>query len=393
MADLQVVQALTISQAEVTRGNIALAQLAGVIAQRDTALVEVQRLSADVTRLTAEVSRLTALLAQQPGPTGPTGPGPTGSTGPVGPLPSRSGLYVDGMALRSKTGADVAWRGMELMWGPTSDANARRLCQNIKAFGANAISPLFQAGQDNAQDVRECLVAARAEGLLVGVNADHSAGGTSWIKRSDIVQLCNEADHVMLESEVELGSIDAMTLDQWKQNAKTFITNMRAVGHKAPIKVGSPTGGRLPQYALRAGAELVAHDPEHSLIFTWQAYWPSTTQGWQFTRDRGWDTLLGPNPGNLGGTAAALAVVEAIKTSGLCFIVGLDGADDIGVTPYVELASRCHQNGIGWQWWAWMVGDAYGNGVMSDTMGTNPKQPFGPVVRDILRAQAKLAAL
>lgn len=353
------------------------------------------------------------------GPTGPTGPmgpagpagsdgtGGTGSTGGTGTTPptnppttppdpppttpptGKTGLYVDGAVLRTKTGAAANWRGMELMWGPTGDQNASLLCKNIKAFGANAISPLFQAGQDNAVDVRECLVAARNEGLMVGVNADHSQGGTSWIKRQDIVDLCNGFDHVMLESEVELGDINAMTKESWLANAKTFVTGMRNAGHRAPIKIGSPTGGRLPQWAVAVGKQLVEHDPLHNLIFTWQAYWKSVSGGWQFTAERDMASINVSGS----GTAGALSMAEAIIKSGLCFIVGLDGADDVGVTPWKELAARLHAAGMGWQWWAWMVGDAHGNGVVADTMSTSPKQPFGPDLKVIMLAQSKLANL
>lgn len=332
-----------------------------------------------------------------PGPTGSTGgtgaTGGTGSTGPSGPpdpVPStRSGLWVDGSNLRTKTGALANWRGMELMWGPNSDANAVQLCKNIKAFGANAISPLFQVSREGIVDVKECLAAARAEGLMVGVNADHTSGGTNWIKRPEVVQACNEADHVILESEVELGAITTMTRDAWVANAKQFITNMRSAGHKAPIKIGSPTGGRLPQWSVVVGKELVDFDPEHNLLFTWQAYWASDTSHWQFSSEPGMRAIGVQSA----GTPGALEMADAIKNSGLCFLVGLDGADDVGVTPWKELAARLHQYGIAWQWWAWFVGDVYGNGVMASNTDTTPKQPFGPDLKVIMQAQYKLAAL
>jgi hypothetical protein len=343
---------------------------------------EVARVDAETqnlqTRLASTEKSLTdalARIAELERPTPPTLP-------PVEPppAPARPRLYVDGKNLRTKTGALANLRGMELMWGPTSDANALALCRNIKAFGANAISPLFQRGQEGIIDVRECLDAARLEGLVVGVNADHTSGGTSWIRRADVVEACNKADHVFLESEVELGSIDTMTRDQWLANAKAFVTNMRRAGHKAPIKVGAPSGGRLPHWGLQAGRELVADDPEHSLIFTWQAYWSSNTSGWQYSKEAGMRSS---------GVAGALEMADAIAASGLCFLVGLDGADDVGVTPWKELAARLNFHGIAWQWWAWQVGDSYGNGVVPSVLSTSPKGPFGPDLREIMRAQAR----
>lgn len=362
-----------VTDAEVARSNQAEADSRAQVSALQSSLSSVQ------TSLTAALERIKALESQPPPVTPPIPP----VTSPS----ARPRLWVDGPVLRTGKGFDAGWRGMELMWGPTSDTNAAKLCANIKAFGANAISPLFQPGQEGIIDVRECLVAAHAAGLMVGVNADHTSGGTGWIKRGDVVAACNEFPGVMLESQVELGSIDSMTQALWVQNAKSFIKGMRDAGHKAPIKVGAPTGGRLPHWALSAGQELVAFDPEHSLIFTWQAYWASNTSAWQFSREAGCVNI---------GVAGALEMADKIKASGLCFIVGLDGADDIGVTPWKELGQQLHTHGVGWQWWAWFVGDSYSNGVMSDGVGntgTSPKSPYGAGVRDMLRAQAKLAAL
>lgn len=339
------------------------------------------------------------------GPIGPTGPagsstGATGATGPAEPVEppgpvgntgstgstgtNKMGLWVDGPVLRSKKGADVTWRAMEIMWGPDSDNNAVQLCKNIKAFGANAISPLFQPSQQGTIDVSECLAAARSIGLMVGFNADHTNGGTDWVTTKPIVDICNAADHVMLESEVELGSIDTMSQAQWLTLAKAFIKRMRDAGHKSPIKVGSPTGGRMPQYAVSVGQQLVDYDPLHSLIFTWQAYWSGDATHWQFSQQAG-----------MSGTGAegALQMADKLAASKLCWIVGLDGADDVGVTPWKALGARLHQLNIGWQWWAWMVGDAYGNGVMPTNTSTTPKTPFGPDVKSLMSSQFKLADL
>jgi hypothetical protein len=49
--------------------------------------------------------------------------------------------------------------------------------------------------------------------------------------------------------------------------------------------------------------------------------------------------------------------------------------------------------GIGWQWWAWFVGDAYGNGLVADALSNVPKAPFGTSVRSLLQAQSTLAPL
>jgi hypothetical protein len=219
---------------------------------------------------------------------------------------------------------------------------------------------------------------------MVGVNADYEGNGRQWIVRPDVVAACNEADNVMIECEVELGDANGAT--NWRDNyAIPFVKALRAAGHLAPIKVGSPDGGRSPRYALDHGKAVLAADPLKSLIFTWQAYWHSQPAGWEYATNA--------NGFSQGGVAGALECADALKASGLCWIVGLDGRDNVGETPWKELAARLQTHGIGWQWWAWFVGDAYNNGLVGDALSTTPKSPYGAAVRMLLQSQSTLALL
>jgi hypothetical protein len=304
---------------------------------------------------------------------------------PPPPPTAKARLWVDGPTLRTKTGAAVVWRGIESMWGPTSAGNVAKIVGNQKSFGANAISPLFQSGQSSANHIAACIGEARRQGLLVGVNADHTNGGRAWICSPEIVDVCNAADNVILECEVELDDQNG-ALD-WRDNyAIPFVRELRDAGHKSPIKVGSPDGGRSPRYAINHGGAVLATDPLKSLIFTWQAYWHSVP-------NPNWEYATHANGFSQGGTPGALECADAIRASGLCFLVGLDGRDNVGETPWRALAERLQSHGIGWQWWAWMVGDAYGNGLVSDALSTTPKSPYGTPVRDLLKAQAVLPSL
>jgi hypothetical protein len=316
--------------------------------------------------LLAEIDRLKKLI---PGPPPPP---------PPDPVPG--GLRVTGGALVTAAGLPVQYRGIECMWGPISSGNAGKAVEAMRAFGANAIGPLFQRNQSTASHVRTAILESESRGMMCAVNADHTGQGRSWLKQPPIVAECNEGKGVILQCEVELGDKASMTAVQWRDLAITFVKELRAAGHKAPIRVGSPSGGRSPSYALEQGAAVLKADPLASLIFTWQAYWdrdPST--GWEYATSEGFAR----------GTEGALQCAERLKASGLCWLVGLDGADDIGPTPYMELAIRLHELGIAWQWWAMQVNDAYGNGLVNDPLTSLTKPPFGGDVKALLKEQGR----
>lgn len=355
---------LAISSAEVTRVNFAIADLdttRALLAIRDATIA---------TQATTIADLRAQLVAAIPAPV----PVPT-------PTPVRTSFYVDGPTLRTPKGAAFSPRGIECLWGPTSAADPTKAVAALKALGANMIAPIFQLGQSTAAHVRACLAAAKAAGLVVAVNADAEGVDRLWLKRPDIVAECNAATNVaMLECEVELGDHVGTSPNAWRDTAIAFVLDLRAAGHKSPIRVGSPSGGRFVKYALDMLAAVNAADPLRACVGTWQAYWKAAeSTGWSYASDSGMVAS---------GTAGALECADKIKATGLCWLVGLDGADDVGPTPYAELAARLHTHGIGWQWWAMLVGDSYGNGLVSDALRADTlKSPFGPTVKALLTAQ------
>lgn len=348
---------LSVTQPEVDRVDT---QVSGLLAQ-------IEERARRVEELATEVTRLTALIGGMPAPAPP--PAVTG------------GLRVSGAALMTAAGLPVQCRGVEAMWGPTSANNVAKAVGAIKGLGANFVAPLFQRGQATAAHVRACIQECERQQMGCAVNADHVGEGRTWLKRTEIVEVCNAGKAVILQCEVELGSKDSMSAAQWRELAISFVHDLRDAGHTAPIRVGSPSGGRSPSYALQMGKTVLEEDYLHNLMFTWQAYWdldPSTE--WEYATSEGYPR----------GTPGALACAAALKNSGLCWLVGLDGADDIGPTPYIALAQKLHEYGIAWQWWAMFVGDQYGNGLVSDPLDSyRPRPPFGPEVAGLLRAQSR----
>lgn len=301
-------------------------------------------LRADKAALLGEVAALQdALEACQASHEPPPPPPPVG----------RQRLYVDGRTLRRKDGTPVRC-GIESMFADGLQDPTLFFARQ-KAAGADIVSPLpqgrwMQGALDVAQHQR-IVAATSGLGLVLGYNADHmhqdgvGQNGRDWLCRPEVVAMLNACDACFIEVEVETGW--DQTAIAWRDDVIAMVLQLRAAGHLNPIKVGSPDGGRSPRRALEMGAQVVAADPLHQVIFTWQRYWGLQTSGW---------TYQGHN-GVAHGLPGSLAMCDQIAASGLCFLVGEESRDDIGPTGFETVIPRLKQLGIIWQWWVWSNGN------------------------------------
>lgn len=293
---------------------------------------------------------------------------------PPPPPTGKTNMYVDGAKLRAPNGVECKIRGIESMYGPTAAGSTSAWVKCNKDLGCNAIGPLPQSV--NVTEFRDLLKTTRDAGLVMLFNADHM-GGRSALKRPDLVSLINEFDNCIIECEIELGA--GGNDNGWVSSAKAFVADLRNAGYrKQPIKVGSPDGGRNLAPALRRGKEVLDADPEKNLIFTWQAYW-STSSGWYQ---------------GLGGFSNGLAGIkqacQAAADSGLCFVVGLDAVDDVGDTGSETLMTELERLQIGWQWWVLSNGNDP-NAMVSNALNASSVTARGRIVSANLKATARLA--
>lgn len=339
---------------------------------------------------------------EPPAPTGATGPveppAPTGTTGTTGPVeppaptgptgtpePIRTGLFVLNGRLWTKKGIEVKLRGIEMMAGQDAfNVGYPTLMTTLKGLGANCVSPLFQGSFGSIERVRQFCEAARQAGLIVGVNADHQPNGRSWLNTGGMVELLNAFDHVFLECEVETDNV--RTTDEWVAQASSLVRSVREVGHKHPLKVGAPLGGRQAKYPLAGGKRVLDADPLKNTLFTWQAYWKAaTTTGWSYQSDNGFRT-------GIEGTKEALT---ACANSGLCFIPGFDWRDDVGETGALELMAHAHTLGLSYQFWVLFGDGMYPENNMLGHWNLSPGSitTSGVAVQKVLLAQRQFATL
>jgi hypothetical protein len=345
-----------ISDEELARAN-------ALETERDGLAVEVERLEAVVGTLEAELD-----LLRNPAPPPPT-------------QTARERLYVDGRTLRRRNGVAVRC-GVESMF---ATQNITQFVECHAALGADIMSPLFQ-GRWMPQSLNVAkhipvLDVCRNRGLVMGYNVDHmmqegvGQNGRDWLKRPEVVSMLNSYNNVFIECEVETGW--GQTVQQWRDDVIAMVLELRGAGHLSPIKVGSPAGGRRPLEALAAGAQVVAADPLHQVIFTWQRYWPvEVRNGWSYQSDNGVES----------GVAGSIEMAHRIAQSGLCFVVGEESRDGSGAengTGFEQVIPVLKQLGIIWQWWVLSNGDDP-TALVSDSNNPASLTSMGNTVRALL---------
>ncbi len=304
----------------------------------------------------------------------------------VTPVEGKKGLYVDGGKLRTKNGAEFVVRGIESMCGSDAfNSGPVSWCATQKAMNANTIAPLWQNSQASPERLKVWLDTARAAGLVVGSNFDHIPDGRAFACRKEIVDLHNKYDNIFLELEVETGG--TQTGQQWVDFTSKMVADLRAAGHVHPIKVGSPAFGRDVKFPLQYGQQVLMADPLKNVMFTFQAYWEQVVAGWSYQDENG----ISFSPADPGG---AIDVCKKIRESGLCFLIGIDKIDDVGVTIYKEVMTEADKYGLNVQYWTLGNDFRTDNNLLSDWRLTLAQiTATGTEVTNLFAVKSKPASL
>jgi poly(3-hydroxybutyrate) depolymerase len=108
-------------------------------------------------------------------------------------------------------------------------------------------------------------------------------GYVSWfIDPSRVTLLNNHKKHVILNLMNELGfgygydpnnTADVAAFTNWRNQYKIAITSIRNAGLHMPIMIDAPLCGGSLSLVNQAAAEIIAHDPDHNIIFSIHTYW------------------------------------------------------------------------------------------------------------------------
>lgn len=140
-----------------------------------------------------------------------------------------------------------------------------------------------------------------------------------------------------------VGESSEPTDTAWARSSSTAVKRMRDQGITCPLYVMARTSGRNLKSVLKVGGQVVDADPEHNIIFGWQAYWGSDGH---YQREYGMTLEQ--------AMRAAAAAPFPIQVG---LINRSDPQDNSPqTTPYLDLMRWAKELGLGWFWWDWRMG-------------------------------------
>lgn len=134
---------------------------------------------------------------------------------------------------------------------------------------------------------------------------------------------------------------------EWEDLYKSAITTLREVGYKCPLVIDAPRYGRYVEAIISNGRNLLEHDPEKNIIFSWHP----------------WNTFTVKSDIKNG--------IDAALEQNLCMIIGEFGQPgyyekgDPDIPQYIMQYSQ--EKGTGWISWEW-----YNKGEQHEHVSTHP---------------------
>ncbi len=293
---------------------------------------------------------------------GAAGIRPAGNTG--------TGFFVSGTKLYDANNAEFRIQGVNVNhWWNTGSENIEAV-PYVKASGANAARLVFGPVEDPANpdwyvcsttERRRAAVEEYIEYKIVPIVEYHNATGLndpehiddaadfwigeSWVKdyeRYVIVNISNEWGSTYEDGEGVQGS-----LENWRDTYLAAIAKLRAAGVNNTLIIDSINWASEISVIQQYGAQLLAADPQHNILFSLHMYggWrapgdPNDDGNFYMNVDTGLDTLI-----DLG-----LPVIVG-EFSHECSSTG-SYADPEAAEDY-QLLDAFNARGTGWIFWMW----------------------------------------
>jgi|GEM_PF-1218783 len=168
-----------------------------------------------------------------------------------------------------------------------------------------------------------------------------------WTDPANVAWLNEYEEYVILNIANEWGPGDSPAdWKIWRDSYKTAITAIREAGINNMLVIDSPKCGQGPRAMEVYGQELLAHDPQHNLVFSIHMY------GWWRTLDRANEV---PTPNSDKPPWMAENELQTMLDLNLPVIVGEFSWKEAESVNYdTELLIKfCHEKQIGWLAWSW----------------------------------------
>ncbi len=278
-----------------------------------------------------------------PDPVPPPDPGPDPLPTPLGRVYRASGRY-----LRDPNGAKVVVRGAEQVFWDASWL-PRAIVTEIGKSGANAVRVLPYYTDDTptgeskstAGQIEEMIRKGIAANMLVDLAVDGGRHPDVHLRPEILALIKKYEPWLVLHA---MGEAYQDTHVEWADEAIRVIKKCRAAGLVLPLYIMSRTGGRNLPCILNQGARVFDADPQHNVVFGWQAYWGSGG-GYQ-------DNYGMSLPDAFRKAAAAPFPIQV----GLMWHSDHQDAGDNQTIPYQDLMKLAAELDLGWLWWDWRMG-------------------------------------
>ena len=93
-----------------------------------------------------------------------------------------------------------------------------------------------------------------------------------WV-RPDVVELIQRYEHALLVNIANEAGDGNVTAQQFTDGYKSAITRMRDAGIRTPLIIDAQTCGQELDILVPTSAALIAHDPDHNIMFSVHPYW------------------------------------------------------------------------------------------------------------------------
>jgi len=288
-------------------------------------------------------------------------------------MPERNTLYISGRFLRSRNGAKVILRGVNL---PLLDDWAFPPADYVSAVAqssANAVRIQWYVNYGDADrpayslsDLDGVLTqCAQAELIPILMLADLTCAAdtsllnselVSWWTSSDVVAvLSKHAKYLVINLGNEVGFYhwaddSQAVLDAYVADYGKAIASIRAAGLDCPVMIDAPDCGTSIDVFLTVGEKLVESDPQKNVLLSTHAYWAGY-DGMPFIQQ----CVNASLPIVFGEIANRQdEVVNGQTVYGYYDLDGTDGniAAANGFTYQALLSTLLHHE-IGWLAWSW----------------------------------------
>jgi mannan endo-1,4-beta-mannosidase len=251
-------------------------------------------------------------------------------------------MYTSGNHLLDSCGNVFVTRGVEQIFGQELPEGNDwvGLIKQIAATGVNAVRIL--AGDTLGVDDVDALLDVVADHGMVAYVSPYGSEAGAWLGRDEVKSmLAKHERNILIDA---FGEPQFDDRDKFLADSTAALQQVRAWGYRVPLTVTANQSGRDLPSILELGAQIMAADPLHNVMFGWQAYWPNNGY---------YQDLYG---------YSLTEAVQAAAAAPFPIQLGLDHVTDFPsdvTADYGTLLTATQQSGIGWLWWDWY--NPYGN--------------------------------